>query len=951
METSASPSPALSPTGNARILIVDDHPNTASMLARALGNFQKPVEVFTARSGHEALDIIGNGVVDVLITDFMMPGINGLELIEKLQGGREPAHIILITAYDSPGLAATAKRLKVNDYLVKPVQPERIRSIVSQVLDGLQLPPQAGASSAPTAPRSQVKILIADDRPDNLQLLATRLESEGYSFIGAADGEEALAKLRAELPDLVLLDINMPKKDGFEVLKDMRADPNVSYIPVIILTAARIEPRDVRYGLSLGADDYITKPFDWRELAARIRAKLRVKQAEDALRRRNKELGMLPAIGQDLSARLDVEELINVTLQRSIEALNAASGYLVVFQPDGSALYKIHDSTNSLTSNWEQAKERLLTEGVVPHVINSHAALIIENTLADSHWLKFPQDPTRSAAAVPLLSRRGTIGVLALLHPQPAYFNSDHLALLQAIASQAAIAIENAQLYAVEHKRVSELVALNQLSRQISILSHSTDLYDMMPQLIQDALGYPAVSLWLNDAGQNKLNMLNLAGNVELPAELLALAPQQVVATGQPAYLSGKLDKAPAGSNGDREPSPVQSAIAVPLFWGAGQSGVLAIHSNRSQAFQESDRVVLENLASQVAAALERIGLFESVEQEQQRLTAVLHAAADAILVLDAKGVIRMFNPAARQLFTDVETKIGQPLPVDHGYDDLLRLLAQAQESGAAAQNEIAWPDKRTFAAIVTPIEDGGQVAVLHDVTHFKDVERVKNEFIGTASHDLKGPITSVMGYSQLLDKAGPLNEMQTDYVNRIQRATQQMFELVQSMLELVRIDLGVTLTLEPLSVRDLVTGVVDEFHAQALTKSQTITLAPIEGHPQVRGDSLRLRQVLRNLVSNAIKYTPPNGQITVAAETNSHTIFIKVQDTGYGIPASDLPFIFDKFYRVRTDETKDVEGNGLGLAIVKAIVEQHGGQVSVESAIGKGSCFTLTLPIQAGSA
>jgi hypothetical protein len=147
------------------------------------------------------------------------------------------------------------------------------------------------------------------------------------------------------------------------VLREIRADPQVAHIPVIILTAARIEPRDVRLGLSLGADDYITKPFDWRELAARIRAKLRVKQAEDALRRRNRELGLLPAIGQDLSARLDVEELTLITLQRSVEHLSATSGHLVVFQPDGSALHKTYLTRESAA---DPTGDRFVQEGVVP---------------------------------------------------------------------------------------------------------------------------------------------------------------------------------------------------------------------------------------------------------------------------------------------------------------------------------------------------------------------------------------------------------------------------------------------------------------------------------------------------------------------------------------------------------------------------------------------------------
>ena len=132
------------------------------------------------------------------------------------------------------------------------------------------------------------------------------LENEGYGYIKAKDGLETLEKVRNELPDLILLDVNMPHKDGFTVLEEIRADPAIQHIPVIILTAARLDPTEIQSGLNMGADDYVTKPFDRRELLARIRTKLRVKEAEDVIRRRNRELNLLPEIGKDLSARLNM---------------------------------------------------------------------------------------------------------------------------------------------------------------------------------------------------------------------------------------------------------------------------------------------------------------------------------------------------------------------------------------------------------------------------------------------------------------------------------------------------------------------------------------------------------------------------------------------------------------------------------------------------------------------
>ncbi|MBI5830369.1 MAG: HAMP domain-containing histidine kinase [Chloroflexi bacterium] len=284
-------------------------------------------------------------------------------------------------------------------------------------------------------------------------------------------------------------------------------------------------------------------------------------------------------------------------------------------------------------------------------------------------------------------------------------------------------------------------------------------------------------------------------------------------------------------------------------------------------------------------------------------------------------------------------------MPADRGYDGLISLFERARQSRSNEQSEIVWPDRRTFVGLVTPIEEGGQVAILHDVSHFKDLERAKNEFIAAASHDLKGPITAIFGYSQLIARVGPLNRQQNDYLSRVNKAAKQMHDLVQNLLELARIDMGVDLKLEACNIRDLLAGVGDEFQLQAGAKQQTFEIVPFEGRPQVLADTPRMRQVLRNLIGNAIKYTPVGGKIAITAEVGSDTVQVQIRDTGIGIPPPDLPHIFDKFYRVQSAQTKDIEGNGLGLAIVKSIVEQHGGKVKVESAIGKGSSFSFTLP------
>jgi two-component system, OmpR family, phosphate regulon sensor histidine kinase PhoR len=775
MTEQTSPSNLLS----ARVLIVDDHPNTALTLSRAISQLGPSIEVISATNGKTALERVRDGAVDLLITDMMMPEMNGLELIEKLKshpGGR-PTYTILITAYDVPGLRESARRLKVDETIIKPVRPERVCQIVSQALGNMSKVEQ---SASETKPQQTFKILIADDIPDNIALLSRYLQSEGYSYITASDGVETLEKTRTELPDLILLDINMPKMDGFEVLQEIRVDPAIEHIPVIILTAARIGHADMQAGFNLGADDYVTKPFDRRELLARIRTKLRVKAAEDVIRQRNKELSVLPEIGRELSAILDINELADVVLRRAVEALGAMVGHVVILNRK-NPLHKEYHLDTTDASNFDFQLPPL--NEFLETIRDTHQGLILEDTTKDPRWQALPDDPTRSVIMIPMFGRLDLIGLLILAHEQTAYFNLEHQLLFQAIASQAAIAVENAQLY--------------------EVLLH-----------------------------------------------------------------------------------------------------------------------------------------------EQQRSTAVLEGAADAILMFDADGCLSLLNPAAEKLFTDYEAKLGLPLARGCGYDALIELLEETYTSGESKTEEITWPDQRVFIALFTPIEEGGCVVLLHDVSHFKALERVKNEFISTASHDLKNPITTISGFSQLIPKIGPLDPKQLDFVERIQSAAEHMQELVQNLLDLAKIDMGVESEPETIDMNALLVEITDEFQPQAEAKGQALHLEKANEQPKVQGDALQLRQALRNLVGNAIKYTPDAGSVDLSIKTDDALATICVKDTGYGIPPDDLPFIFDRFYRVRDEAVKDIEGNGLGLAIVKSIIEKHGGQISVESEPGKGSCFTFYLPL-----
>jgi CheY-like chemotaxis protein len=422
------------------ILVVDDHPNTATTLARALAQLGPGVDVISASSGREALDKVKDRGVDILITDMIMPEMTGLELIEKMQnhpGGR-PSYSYLITAYDVPGLKVTANRLKVKEVIIKPVRPERMCQIAIQAMTEMKLTTKSPENVV--VRKIRFKILVADDRQDNVTLLKRYLEHEGYDPITAQDGMEALDRVRSDLPDLVLLDVNMPNKDGFTVLREIRADPATEHIPVIILTATHFDASDVKSGLNLGADDYVTKPFDRHELMARIRTKLRVKEADDVIRRRNRGLSILPEIGKEIGARTDINVLLDFVLRRSVETLGAISGYAFIVNPDGTHLKKSYSA-----SDIEFDFPKL--EGFLKNIEETRQGLIISDTRQDERWQAGQINLLHSALIAPMFGRNSLLGLLVLAHENEDYFASEHLLLFQAIANQAAISMENIQLY------------------------------------------------------------------------------------------------------------------------------------------------------------------------------------------------------------------------------------------------------------------------------------------------------------------------------------------------------------------------------------------------------------------------------------------------------------------------------------------------------------------------
>jgi signal transduction histidine kinase/DNA-binding NarL/FixJ family response regulator len=333
-------------------------------------------------------------------------------------------------------------------------------------------------------------------------------------------------------------------------------------------------------------------------------------------------------------------------------------------------------------------------------------------------------------------------------------------------------------------------------------------------------------------------------------------------------------------------------------------------------------------------------------EAERTRLETVFNNIHDSVMILNPENSILLVNPAMCRAFgLNSQTAIGKPVFDVITHPDLVNLITLADDNDPFQYHEVSFPDGRVGNAQFTVIHGVGHALTMQDVTYLKEVDRIRTEFVHTVSHDLRSPLTSVIGYAELVERAGPLNENQQDFIKRIQDSIQHITSLINDLLDLGSIEAGMDTRREFVQLEGILRYTIEMLQGQIKSKNLNVHMDVTPSLPPLRANPVRLRQVLDNVIGNAIKYSYANGEIDISIRFEENQIILKVTDQGPGIPPSDQPHIFDKFYR-GTNITSDVEGSGLGLAIVKNIVESHQGRIWVESTIGKGSSFFIVLPV-----
>ena len=668
-----------------------------------------------------------------------------------------------------------------------------------------------------------------------------------------------------------------------------------------------------------------------------------------------------------LGTTLDFDTCLN-QLIRAISRLTGCEPVLLLVSDDLEAGLKFGGVSQPPASREVQAA---LTANYIP-------TFDVDNDPVISAWLRGEAVPVsvgqlsdssalmrlsqtfeiNSFLSVPLLVD-GSLVAVVMVGNAPAgegLHEPTELHLLTGIAPSAAIALQNARLHSKTVRELAdnmhEMNILRQIDRELNDTIELTHVFNMTLDWALRYTGAQAASLALYNQETDSLRTVADVGYA-LPSDQLEMLREQYGnGIAHRVARSGRSEVIPDVSMDKdfiRLLGSTRSEMFVPVMREDRVIAVISVESRKLNAFTDAMLEFVEKLATRAGVAIDNARLYAESVREREKLSHILSNTADVIIVVGPDERIILINQAAisaLRLYPQ-ENYIGQMFNDVIANTALLNIYKRAKSFGEGLIEELQLPNERTFHANITPHEGIGWIIVMHDITPFKEMDQLKSELIATVSHDLKQPLSVMNGYIELLLMQHKFDYQGMSFVDMIRKSIQNMRQLIDDLLDLAKIESGIKLELQPVQLTQVLAECTEAIRPSAANKSMVLTTDLPDDLPLIVGDRARLRQIFVNLMSNAVKYTPPEGWVKVRAEQRGTTLRVAIQDNGLGISPEDQAHIFDRFYRVRRPETDSIEGTGLGLAIVKSLVEAHNGQIGLESSLGEGSTFYVTLPVQ----
>ncbi|MCK6579118.1 MAG: ATP-binding protein [Anaerolineae bacterium] len=517
------------------------------------------------------------------------------------------------------------------------------------------------------------------------------------------------------------------------------------------------------------------------------------------------------------------------------------------------------------------------------------------------------------------------------------------------------VALANAARYQhaeeERRRRADEMRMMAQVDRE---LSDSIQLEDVFAITLDWAMRYTLAHgayLSLFDETSGALRPVASLGYKTPPETVTDLFDSGGIA--QRVALSNRAEIVPQVSlDSDYVPVSIamNSHVSVPVTREDRVIAVISLESKQINAFTESHLEFIHALSARAGIAIDNARLYANEVREREKTASILREIADVVIVVGSDERINLINDSgisALRLYPD-QQYVGRRFEEVFEGQPLLKVFRRAVAGGRVHNDTLMLPGDRTYATSFARHPKVGWIITMRDLTELRHADQLKHDFMSVLSHDLKQPVSVVSGYVELLEMRNPsLDERSRYYAAMIYQSLNNMRKLIDDLLDLARLDTDVELIRAPVAVDQLMIAVRDWIRPSVEAKSMTLHISLGEGLPSLRGDQNRLTQLFVNLVHNAVKYSPPGGEIRVEIESSGEeALTIAIRDSGMGISPEDQKAIFERFYRVRRPETENIEGSGLGLTLVKRLVDLHNGQIGLVSRLGEGTTFFVTLPI-----
>lgn len=745
-----------------------------------------------------------------------------------------------------------------------------------------------------SSPKPSV-IFIIDDNPANVKVLSETLKSFGYKTLVAMDGLSGIQKITKAQPDLILLDILMPEFDGFETCQRLKQSEVTRDIPIIFMTALASTADKVK-GLKLGAVDYVTKPFQEEELIARIELHLQLRRLSQDLANQNQQLQAEIAQREAAEAQIKILSKVSEQSPASI-VITDVQGNIEYVNPKFEKLtgYKLEDVIGK--------NPRILKSGETPPQEYAHIWKLLSNGLewhGEFHNRKRNGELYWEQASISSIKDEdGKITHYVTVKEDITPRKQAELELFQQLerermVSELTLSIrQSLDLSQILNTVVKELKRILGIDRVLAY------------QIFEDGTG-KAVAEAVNKE-------LDKVVDIVFPSEIFPHDTYQI-------YIEGKVHHVDNCDNYAMAPClneflhslGVKAKLVAPVLKNRNSLwGLLVAHHHTEHHWQEWETEFFHQVSNQLAIAISQANLYQQIQIE----------LAEKI---QAEKALQVLNQ-------ELEDRVEQRT------EDLRRSELQLQENNeslALANIELA------------------------------RATRLKDEFLANMSHELRTPLNAILGMSEALQEGiwGELSDRQRKAITTIESGGQHLLALITDILDLAKIESGkLELHIENIEIEKLCNDSLIFVKQLALKKNIQLIYNTSERLKQsqlayIQVDELRMRQALINLLTNAVKFTPDGGTVTlevkpteIASEGEQSKVYIDflVIDTGIGIVPEDISKLFQTFVQIDSTLNRKYAGTGLGLSLVKKIVEMHGGSVGIESELNKGSKFIIRLPFQ----